>query len=1662
MHYNVCKQKGDTKPPAETWEEGQAKPHPNRAWARTEAGKKSRARTNARAEFNRRNPPPVEPPTREALLSSILVSEDFPFRLKRNYVSQHQYGVLAFLTVIDHVAAELSGTRSSVQADNPEGRGGKFVDYLVRGTREEAMEEPDPEFREKIHRRLVTWKQKIANNNNIGLAALQPWTDLVRYHELMEAYHHDLDEWKNERDNYVNIRMGAYRPRPRLTPPERTETVPIIDLTSPSPVAQFRHTTEDDSVSVDSGDRESVGSGCYEDDQQMKVGQEEYDSVHSFSSMSSAGMKIGGREASTETPPRGYRSLVVGRSAKSGGHGGYGSAIRNGHRRPTTPKYDHPPPTTLKQPVAGRESSAARVGRRSGVEGTKSNDAGKRRKQPPISTMAMSDATAKRRKQPPISAMAGVSLPPSPGIASPESSNPTRRRPVSSRQHSVSLPQHQEQEVSTQRGVAQDMGEQSSPTRRRPVSSRQHSDSSPQHQEQEVSTQRGVAQDMGEQSSPTRRRPVSSRQHSDSSPQHQEQEVSTQRGVAQDMGEQSSPTRWRPVSSRQHSDSSPQHQEQEVSTQRGIAQDMGEQSRTARKRHEEPASRPALDNPYSAKKRPRRNVKNNPEPEAPPTKQELLSSILCSADFPFQLEQNYVLEHQEGVLAFLVVIEHIAEKFSGKATGVTADDPEGQGGRFVEYLIRGTRESAMEVPDHKFRRKIHGKLMAWKQQISSGSRIGLSAMHPWRMLVQHYEYMETYEQAVEEWRNEMENYVQLKMQSYRPRPKMRSPDRANPVPIIDRTGPSPVARWQRLTVDEGYGSESETSVSYFGTSQPRKKKKETELVVGGEEGDSDHSFSSMSFTGMKVGDGNKNASGDTPPRDYGYLEDNRPNKRGSPGTEEVNDGGCGSSEDETASEKRSDRAVAKRHGNQRRPTTPTQLVRGRPATRGTSTTKVGKQKAKEVNDGECGSSEDETASGRRSDREAAKHHGNQRWPTTPKQPVRGRPATRGTSATKVGKQKAELDEAAHAVATPKRKQPPEATMADVASPQDTVNTMPDSSNSKRRCLGSSQPKKHSTVAEQKQPPVSTNWATRSTVEKKRNSAAMNPDDRTSSTKTTLPPWPASENESVKDLRKKKQKGASPESLTVKEKAKKLLITYDEPESPIKQEASEEKMVQNDDASKNGVGPPFLVKSGNGQDLKDIESNEPKLLDGGSNEVTPTAALKQSVSVMQPKQYSNSHHANRGKKLRQQGYSFSSVGLSTYEDSPGAEPVGGGNSLTVSVLPVEDDLQPTSNSDVTDNPETIQPVQDPTADSLVVNATLVDKEEERTRVLQEASWAHATPLEEGIETRSRVWMFVAGLVILLAIAIGVAFGVRGRSDGNAVDATPSLETAHGEKPTFELTSQAAITKISNGEKINFSYLLKGHYQPFLLEEIQGGDIISCAMEGESGDADLFLRFGEEPFLGNNFVDSAANACHSSSATAMKTCENILASSDALLYVAIITYTEVFQLTLQCNITSADETVLPSPTETPDGLQAFCDHIQGVYDGYPCFCIESEAIVGITCDLGPIEPYSQHYLAFWYDTARNSGFYAFECFCRSSFCGDADAFCLGVSLVVPECYVTLKVGSEVAPACLSECSTCNNGEAYGANVDACDDFTIPFNQGCYVTRILGEVSPTFVPG
>ncbi|KAG7367623.1 hypothetical protein IV203_030294 [Nitzschia inconspicua] len=439
--------------------------------------------------------------------------------------------------------------------------------------------------------------------------------------------------------------------------------------------------------------------------------------------------------------------------------------------------------------------------------------------------------------------------------------------------------------------------------------------------------------------------------------------------------------------------------------------------------------------------------------------------------------------------------------------------------------------------------------------------------------------------------------------------------------------------------------------------------------------------------------------------------------------------------------------------------------------------------------------------------------------------------------------------------------------------------------------------------------------------------------------------------------------------------------------------------------------------------------------------------------MQHKQYSDSHRANRDKKLRQQGCSFSSVELSTYEDCPGAKPVGG------------DDLRPTSNTDVMGNPETIQPVQDPTTDSLVVNATLVD-EEERTRVLQESSWAHATPMEEERDMHSRVWIFVVGMVILLAIAVGVAFGVafgvRGRSNGLAVNVTPSSDAVQGKKPSFELMSQAATTKISNGEKINLPYLPNGHYQPFLLEGIQGGDIISCAMEGESGDADLLLRFGEEPFLGNNFADSAANTCHSSSTTATETCENILASSNALLYVAIITYTEVFHLTLQCNITSGVESVLPSPTESPDGLQAFCDHIQGVYEGYTCYCVESESFTGMTCELGPFKTYFVHVLNFWYDSVRNFGFYASECFCRSSFCGDADAFCFWVSLVVPECFVGLNNGGLTDIICLSECSTCNNGEAFGVIVDACDNFTVPFSQGCYVTRILGEVSPYFVPG
>jgi hypothetical protein len=90
-------------------------------------------------------------------------------------------------------------------------------------------------------------------------------------------------------------------------------------------------------------------------------------------------------------------------------------------------------------------------------------------------------------------------------------------------------------------------------------------------------------------------------------------------------------------------------------------------------------------------------------------------------------------------------------------------------------------------------------------------------------------------------------------------------------------------------------------------------------------------------------------------------------------------------------------------------------------------------------------------------------------------------------------------------------------------------------------------------------------------------------------------------------------------------------------------------------------------------------------------------------------------------------------------------------------------------------------------------------------------------------------------------------------------------------------------------------------------------LTCFTVSDFGDADLFLRFEEEPVL---FLGSYENECQSiGDDFSPKSCEVIVGPFTDFLYITVAAYSDVINLTLQCDVTSDEETATSGPTPFP---------------------------------------------------------------------------------------------------------------------------------------------------
>jgi hypothetical protein len=109
--------------------------------------------------------------------------------------------------------------------------------------------------------------------------------------------------------------------------------------------------------------------------------------------------------------------------------------------------------------------------------------------------------------------------------------------------------------------------------------------------------------------------------------------------------------------------------------------------------------------------------------------------------------------------------------------------------------------------------------------------------------------------------------------------------------------------------------------------------------------------------------------------------------------------------------------------------------------------------------------------------------------------------------------------------------------------------------------------------------------------------------------------------------------------------------------------------------------------------------------------------------------------------------------------------------------------------------------------------------------------------------------------------------------------------------------------------------------YILSGILTGDTVACSTTASTGDADLYLRFGEEPSWD---PEDTENDCPSYSEDSNEECSTGQAAAPTTLYIAVYAWggNEFTDLTIQCSITRAIQSTpttnspqTPSLTKTP---------------------------------------------------------------------------------------------------------------------------------------------------
>lgn len=125
------------------------------------------------------------------------------------------------------------------------------------------------------------------------------------------------------------------------------------------------------------------------------------------------------------------------------------------------------------------------------------------------------------------------------------------------------------------------------------------------------------------------------------------------------------------------------------------------------------------------------------------------------------------------------------------------------------------------------------------------------------------------------------------------------------------------------------------------------------------------------------------------------------------------------------------------------------------------------------------------------------------------------------------------------------------------------------------------------------------------------------------------------------------------------------------------------------------------------------------------------------------------------------------------------------------------------------------------------------------------------------------------------------------------------------PNDEVPQSPDPIDLSDGVTLSGQSGQQGVIQQYLLQ-VAVGDAATCTTTCNNGDADLYLRFGDEAEANPN---SNVNECSSYSSSSNESCTTGFSSSATTLYVAVHAFNAYTDLAITCTITKCQEPNMP---------------------------------------------------------------------------------------------------------------------------------------------------------